>query len=164
MPSLGTTPPQLLFPICFKKQVVLFLLRLLRFQKEAVGIDALNPDIKIYSTQYKKPASEKLSNSPFLSSEEQNVCQLVDNHRPAGDLSLLYVVCLFFTGSDILFRHWPLKKGTMDCLPLPPCPKSYPLIGSLFDIPVGRKPWVVFDEWRKTHGKTFISMALGCRH
>ena len=58
--------------------------------------------------------------------------------------------------SVILFRQ--LKKGrdgNPDGLPLPPGPKGYPLIGNLFDMPV-YKPWVVYDEWRKTYGKTSI--------
>ena len=37
-------------------------------------------------------------------------------------------------------------------LPLPPGPKGYPLISNLFDMPAD-KPWVVYDEWRKTYGK-----------
>ena len=60
--------------------------------------------------------------------------------------------------SAILFRHWQLKKGedgNPNGLPLPPGPKGYPLIGNLFDIPVD-KPWVVYDEWRKTYGKIYI--------
>ena len=47
------------------------------------------------------------------------------------------------------------KKGNPNGLPLPPGPKGYPLIGNLFDMPA-HKPWVVYDEWRKTYGKTFI--------
>jgi hypothetical protein len=53
----------------------------------------------------------------------------------------------------MLFRQ--LKKGrdgNPNGLPLPLGPKGYPLIGNLFDMPVD-KPWVVYDEWRKTYGK-----------
>ena len=61
---------------------------------------------------------------------------------------------LFF--SVILFRQ--LKKGrdgNPNGLSLPPGPKGYPLIGNLFDMP-SDNPWVVYDEWRKTYGKTSI--------
>ena len=60
----------------------------------------------------------------------------------------------------ILFRQ--LKKGrdgNTNGLPLPPGPKGYPLIGNLFDMPID-KPWVVYDEWRKTYGKFFIINGL----
>ena len=56
----------------------------------------------------------------------------------------------------MLFRQ--LKRGrdgSHNGLPLPPGPKGYPLIGNLFDMPTV-KPWVVYDEWRKTYGKIFI--------
>ena len=67
---------------------------------------------------------------------------------------------LFF--SVILFRQL-LKKdrdGNPNGLPLPPGPKGYPLIGNLFDMPAD-KPWVVYDEWRKTYG-TFQSIVMVC--
>jgi hypothetical protein len=56
----------------------------------------------------------------------------------------------------ILFGQW--KKGrdrNPNGLPLPPGPKGYPLIGNLFDMPAN-KPWIVYDEWRKTYGKLLI--------
>ena len=61
---------------------------------------------------------------------------------------------LFF--SVMLLRQ--LKNGrdsNPNGLLLPPGPKGYPLIGNLFDMPAD-KPWVVYDEWRKTYGKTSI--------
>ena len=70
------------------------------------------------------------------------------------------LAALFF--SAILFRSWQLKKGrdgNPNGLPLPPGPKFHPLIGNLFNMPVD-KPWVGFDEWRKTHGKIFINNGL----
>ena len=72
----------------------------------------------------------------------------------------LSMAAIFF--GIMLFKQ--LKKGSdgnPNGLPLPPGPKGYPLIGNLFDMPV-HKPWVVYDEWRKTYGKTFI--IYGLRH
>jgi hypothetical protein len=71
-----------------------------------------------------------------------------------------YKLAALFFSSVILFRQ--LKKGrdgNPNGLPLPPGPKGYPLIGNLFDMPV-YKPWVVYDEWRKTYGKPFIIKGL----
>ena len=64
------------------------------------------------------------------------------------------LAALFF--SVMLFRQ--LKKGrggNPNGLSLPPGPNGYPLIGNLFDMPI-HKPWLVYDQWRKTYGKTFI--------
>jgi hypothetical protein len=63
------------------------------------------------------------------------------------------LAALFF--SVILFKLSRLKKtrdGNPNGLPLPPGPEGYPVIGNVFDMPTD-KPWVVFDEWRKTYGK-----------
>ena len=68
------------------------------------------------------------------------------------------LAALFFC--VMLFRQ--LKKGrdgNPNGLPLPPGPKGYPLIGNIFDMPI-YKPWIVYDEWRKTYGKTFIINGL----
>ena len=57
----------------------------------------------------------------------------------------------------VLIRQ--LKKGrdsNPNGLPLPPGPKGYPLIGNIFDMPT-YKPWLVYDEWRRTYGKTFTT-------
>ena len=69
------------------------------------------------------------------------------------------LAALFF--SLILFRRqWKKSRdGNPNSLPLPPGPRGYPLIGNLFDMPI-YKPWVVYDEWRKTYGKTFKSNDL----
>jgi hypothetical protein len=77
---------------------------------------------------------------------------------PVGNYPYYKLAALFF--SVMLFRQ--LKKrsdGNPNGLPLPPGPKGYPLIGNLFDMPVD-KPWIVYDEWRKKYGKTFIINGL----
>ena len=58
----------------------------------------------------------------------------------------------------ILYRQF--KKGRASNpkgLPLPPGPKGYLLLGNLFDMPVD-KAWLVYDAWRKTYGKTFLTV------
>ena len=60
-----------------------------------------------------------------------------------------------FVGYILLRRLNKSRSGNPKNLPLPPGPKGYPLIGNLFDMPKD-KPWLVYDEWRKTYGKSWI--------
>ena len=64
---------------------------------------------------------------------------------------------LFF-GFMLYGSYQQLKKsraGNPQGLPFPPGPKGYPLLGNLLDMPVN-KAWVVYDDWRKTYGKTSV--------
>ena len=68
------------------------------------------------------------------------------------------LAALFF--GIILFRRLKnSRNGNPKGLPLPPGPKGYPLIGSLFDMPFDR-PWLVYDEWCKTYGKSLIIVSF----
>ena len=68
------------------------------------------------------------------------------------------LAALFFGG--VLFRQWSKSRsGNPKGLPLPPGPKGYALIGSLLDMPID-KPWLVYDEWHKTYGKSLIINSL----
>ena len=74
--------------------------------------------------------------------------ELLETH-PYQTLAALFV------GYILLRRLNKLRSGNPKGPPLPPGPKGYPLIGNLFDIPRD-KPWLVYDEWRKTYGKSWI--------
>ena len=68
------------------------------------------------------------------------------------------LAALFF--SVMLYRKSKKDRdGNPNSLPLPPGPKGYPLIGNLFDMP-SQSSWVVYDEWRKTYGKSFTFSGL----
>jgi hypothetical protein len=65
---------------------------------------------------------------------------------PYQTLGALFLGCM-------LWRQFKKDKNfNPNGLPLPPGPKGYPLIGSLFDFPVNRS-WLVYEEWSKIYGK-----------
>ncbi|KAF9450386.1 cytochrome P450 [Macrolepiota fuliginosa MF-IS2] len=66
-------------------------------------------------------------------------------------------------GLILLWRLYGLAKdrqGNPKRLPLPPGPKGYPIIGSLFDFPI-YKPWLVYDKWFKIYGDMIYFEVLG---
>ena len=77
---------------------------------------------------------------------------LLETH-PYQTLAALLFGCMLFRQLNKSRTHNP--KG----LPLPPGPKGYPLIGSLFDMPF-EKPWLVYDEWFKTYGMSVFPDSL----
>ena len=109
------------------------------------------------TTSHKTLKKYKLFYSPFL----PHLLSMSVNWSTIGLLGTYpyyKLAAIFF--SVMLFRQ--LKKGrngNPNGLPLPPGPKGYPLIGNIFDMPI-YKPWFVYDEWRKTYGKTFIINGL----
>ena len=47
---------------------------------------------------------------------------------------------------------WLFVRRPFQRLPLPPGPKSHPVIGSVFQMPVTYQ-WLTFDKWIKEYGK-----------
>ena len=52
----------------------------------------------------------------------------------------------------VTFRDRRRRKG----LPYPPGPPSYPIIGSLFDIPKDKQPWIAYTDMSKKYGRRNI--------
>ncbi|KAH6899257.1 cytochrome P450 98A3 [Coprinopsis sp. MPI-PUGE-AT-0042] len=63
-----------------------------------------------------------------------------------------------FIISAYLFQATRTKKSS--CLPLPPGPKGFPLIGNLLDIPQD-KPWKTYSKWAKEYGDVVYFHTLG---
>ena len=76
-----------------------------------------------------------------------SIMGLLSTH-PYQTLAALFFSCILFKHLN-KWRSGSNPKG----LPLPPGPKGYPLIGNLFDMPID-KPWLVYDEWRKSYGRS----------
>ena len=43
---------------------------------------------------------------------------------------------------------------------LPPGPRGWPIIGSLFDLPDCERPWTVYRQWAQTYGKPHFSLPI----
>jgi hypothetical protein len=54
----------------------------------------------------------------------------------------------------VLSTYAILTHLTSRRLPLPPGPKGFPVVGTLFDGTKG-KTWLVYDEWFKLYGMSF---------
>ena len=65
-----------------------------------------------------------------------------------------YKLAALFSGVMLYRLLKEGRDGNPNGLPLPPGPKGYPIIGNLFDMPT-QSSWLVYDEWRKTYGKSF---------
>jgi hypothetical protein len=55
-------------------------------------------------------------------------------------------------GSRLLYTFIQDRRENPNNLPLPPGPKSYPIIGSLLSFPTD-KAWLEYDKWFKIYGK-----------
>jgi hypothetical protein len=51
----------------------------------------------------------------------------------------------------VLWNYVSKNQSKLRHLPLPPGPKGYPIIGSLFDIPT-EWAWLEYDRWFKIYG------------
>lgn len=69
-------------------------------------------------------------------------------NRPTMAVQTL-AICAFLFGFILLIQ----KFKTRNRLPLPPGPPGLPLIGNLFDMPVG-KPWETFKLWGDKWGES----------
>ena len=66
-----------------------------------------------------------------------------------GMLETYQILAASFFGCILLFRQLKKSRSTNPKgLPFLPGPKGYPLIGSLFNMPID-KPWLIYDKWRK---------------
>ncbi|KAF9562064.1 cytochrome P450 [Agrocybe pediades] len=76
--------------------------------------------------------------------------------------STLFTKCVFLATGALFFLYFRSRRNSNPRgLPLPPGPKSLPLVGSLFSIPATVKPWLAYAEWAKQYGDIFYFEVLG---
>jgi hypothetical protein len=57
----------------------------------------------------------------------------------------------FFACALVGWYLWRYMRS-LGKLPLPPGPRSLPIIGNLFDIPKSTQPWHTYQKWHEQYG------------
>jgi len=78
----------------------------------------------------------------------RNVANFAIENPSSFFLSITILVASYL----ILQRVWSYStRSNPKRLPLPPGPKGWPFVGSMFDMP-SSEPWITYNEWAKIYG------------
>lgn len=73
-------------------------------------------------------------------------------HLQMALLSPSYLVLLTIV-AFVVWRRWKANAANPGRLPLPPGPKPLPLVGNIFDIPLGVPQWELFEAMAHKYGR-----------